>query len=136
MKRCDPVDTAESADPDLDRSIQRTARELKAMFNSKGIQCFRPVSNRGPFACEANVITTTLREHKKLRELMYVQNLATQQRHLDNCPAFKFITFSRTNFSEVLCEWKWLYFTYLITNIHYFYIYSVFSQESAPKRTP
>ena len=24
--------------------------------------CFRPVSNRGPFACEANVITTTLRK--------------------------------------------------------------------------
>uniref|UniRef100_A0A674NWD2 CCHC-type domain-containing protein n=1 Tax=Takifugu rubripes TaxID=31033 RepID=A0A674NWD2_TAKRU len=25
-------------------------------------KCFRPVSNRGPFACEANVITTTLRK--------------------------------------------------------------------------
>lgn len=24
--------------------------------------CFCPVSNRGPFACEANVITTTLRK--------------------------------------------------------------------------
>ena len=24
--------------------------------------CFRPVSNRGPFACKANVITTTLRK--------------------------------------------------------------------------
>ena len=71
MKRCDPVDTAESADPDLDRSIQRTARELKAMFNSKGIQCFRPVSNRGPFACEANVITTTLREHKNVNSCMF-----------------------------------------------------------------
>ena len=27
--------------------------------------CFRPVSNRGPFACEANVITTTLRKPRK-----------------------------------------------------------------------
>ena len=25
-------------------------------------KCFRPVSNRGPFACEVNVITTTLRK--------------------------------------------------------------------------
>ena len=28
--------------------------------------CFRPVSNRGPFACEANVITTTLRKPLRL----------------------------------------------------------------------
>ena len=25
-------------------------------------KCFCPVSNRGPFACEANVITTTLQK--------------------------------------------------------------------------
>ena len=135
MKRCDPVDTAESADRDLDRSFHSTARELKAMFNSRFIQCFRPVSNRGPFACEANMITTTLREHKIPCELMYFLNLATQQCQLDKCPAFKFITFSRSNFSEVLCEWKWLYYTYLRTTIHYLYIYRLFSQDSALKRT-
>lgn len=33
------------------------------------VVCFRPVSNRGPFACEANVITTTLR---KLDTLHYL----------------------------------------------------------------
>lgn len=31
--------------------------------------CFRPVSNRGPFACEANVITTTLRKRDARRAL-------------------------------------------------------------------
>ena len=30
--------------------------------NMKKVLCFRPVSNRGPFACEANVMTTTLRK--------------------------------------------------------------------------
>ena len=103
------------------------------MFNSKWIQCFRSVSNQGPFACEANVITTTQREHKIYCELTYFQNLATQQRQPDNCPAFKFITFSRTYFGGVLCDT--LYYTYLIINIHYLYIYSLFSQESALERS-
>ena len=33
--------------------------------------CFHPGSNRGPFACEANVITTTLR--KPLRERVFLR---------------------------------------------------------------
>ena len=32
------------------------------MKTEEGCRSFRPVSNRGPFACEANVITTTLRK--------------------------------------------------------------------------
>ena len=42
------------------RAISRSWR--KAKREKRKEPCFRPVSNRGPFACEANVITTTLRK--------------------------------------------------------------------------
>ena len=40
----------------LCRFLQRSGK------SAKDRRCSRPVSNRGPFACEANVITTTLRK--------------------------------------------------------------------------
>ena len=36
---------------------------------------FRRVSNPGPFACEANVITTTLRNHTDLNALNGLANM-------------------------------------------------------------
>ena len=36
---------------------------LKKKRREKKVHCFRPGSNRGPSACEADVITTTLRKH-------------------------------------------------------------------------
>ena len=39
---------------------------LKKSFNCKKKKaCFRPGSNRGPCACEAHVITATLRKRRK-----------------------------------------------------------------------
>ena len=46
---------------------------------SKQNHCFCPVSNRGPFACETNVITTTLQKLMNGLKLTYFQNLATHQ---------------------------------------------------------
>lgn len=40
---------------------KREKRGEKKRREGKG-KCFCPVSNRGPFACEANVITTTLQK--------------------------------------------------------------------------
>ena len=54
---------------DLPVTRHRKLREtssLRLAIGVKGLSinhtCFRPVSNLGPFACEANVITTTLRK--------------------------------------------------------------------------
>ena len=43
--------------------------EISAMGWWRRATCFRPVSNRGPFACKANVITTTLRNRDNLQYL-------------------------------------------------------------------
>lgn len=37
-------------------------KERKGREKKEKNECFCPVSNRGPFACEANVITTTLQK--------------------------------------------------------------------------
>ena len=64
---------------------------LKKTCEKRG--CFRPGSNRGPFACEANVITATLRKPdvKAFRQKATVHSTrfgdvgdipAPQQRHI------------------------------------------------------
>ncbi len=48
--------------PEQKRRILYSARENSS--KKKRNQCFRPGSNRGPCACEAHVITTTLRKRR------------------------------------------------------------------------
>ena len=44
-------------------SVSFQVRKKKRREKKEKKTCFRPGSNRGPCACEAHVITTTLRKH-------------------------------------------------------------------------
>src|SRR4029434_3196026 len=49
-------------DPFGTEEILESGLNLKVVSRQTTRDCFHPVSNWGPFACEANVITTTLRK--------------------------------------------------------------------------